>query len=160
MVFGAEQKVQRHHASLRRYRRGVGGRRDGEIDVAGFQQLQHLRLLAKLRAGILIDQELPLAQLLHLVGEDVTGDAVTGRVRLVIGEAIMLFLRVGAERNGCDGGTKQDAARKRRHANDGHLISPDLLASCMAVCRARRQALWTGIYWAKGLSANPLLSMT
>src|SRR5580692_5265494 len=37
------------------------------------------------------------------------GDAVAGRVRLVIGEAIVLFLRVGAERNGGDGGTKQDA---------------------------------------------------
>ena len=113
MVFGAKQKVQRHHAGLRRYRRGIGGRRDGEIDIAGFQQLQHLRLLAKLRAGILIDQELTLAQLLHLVGEDVIGNAVTGRVRLVIGEAVVLFLRIGAERNGCDGGTEQDVAHRQ-----------------------------------------------
>jgi len=87
--------------------------------------LQHLRFLAELRAGILIDQELALAQLLHLIGEEVGGDAVAGRVRLVIGEAIVLFLRVGAKRNGCDGGSKQDAAHKQRHANDGHLISPD-----------------------------------
>ena len=136
MVFRAEKEMQRHHAGLRRYRRGVGGRCDGEIDIAGFQQLQHLRFLAELRAGILIDQELALAQLLHLVGKEVGGDAVAGRVRLVIGEAVVLFLRVGAERNGCCGGAEQDAAQKRRNANDGHWISPYLLVSCPAVCRA------------------------
>src|SRR6202023_4228680 len=129
---GAEQEVHRHHAGLRRYRRSVGGRRDGEIDITGFQQLQHLRFLAELRAGILIDQELTLAQLLHLVGEDVTDDAVAGRVRLVIGEAIVLFLRVGAKWNGDDGGTEQDASQMRRNANDGHWISPYLVVSCTA----------------------------
>jgi hypothetical protein len=40
-----------------------------EIDIAGFHQLQHLRLLAELRAGILVDQHRALAQFLQLVGE-------------------------------------------------------------------------------------------
>jgi hypothetical protein len=51
-----------------------------------------LRLLAKLRARILIDQHRAFAQFLEPFGENVTGDAITRGLRLVIGEAIMLWL--------------------------------------------------------------------
>ena len=51
----AEDEVQREHARLRRQRRGVRGRRDDEVDVAGAHLLQHLRFLAELRAGELVD---------------------------------------------------------------------------------------------------------
>ena len=94
MRFRAEQEVHRHHAGLRRQRRGVGGGGNAEFDVARFHQLQDLRLLPELRAGILIDQHGALAQVLELVGEDIAEDAVSGRLRLIIGEAVMLdFLR-------------------------------------------------------------------
>ena len=66
VVFVAEQEMQRHHAGLRRDRRGVGGRDDGELDIARLDQLQHLRLLPELRAGILVDQHGALAQFLEL----------------------------------------------------------------------------------------------
>ena len=89
VVFGAEQEVQRHHAGLRRERRGVRRRADAELDVAGLHQLQHLRLLPELRAGILVDDHRALAQLLELVGEDVAGDAVPGVARLVVGESVV-----------------------------------------------------------------------
>ena len=37
----------------------VGRRYDGEVDVAGFHQLQELRLRAESRARILVDSTLP-----------------------------------------------------------------------------------------------------
>ena len=67
--------------------------RDDEIDVAGADLLQHLRLLAELRAGELVDHHRALAQLAELGGEDVAGDAVAGGVRLVIAEAEMPLAR-------------------------------------------------------------------
>jgi hypothetical protein len=92
VTFIAEQEMQRHHPGLRGNRRGVGRGDDGELDVAGFDQLQQLRLLAELRAGILVDQHGALAQLLELVGEQVAGDRIAGVARLVIGKAIMFYL--------------------------------------------------------------------
>ena len=92
--FRAEQEVHRHHAGLRRQRRGIRRGGNAEFDVARFHQLQDLRLLPELRAGILVDQHRALAQVLELVGEDIAEDAVTRRLRLIVGEAIMLhFLR-------------------------------------------------------------------
>src|SRR5438046_7665920 len=40
---GAEQEMHRHHAGLRRQRRGIGRRRNAELHVACFHQLQDLR---------------------------------------------------------------------------------------------------------------------
>ena len=97
MIGVAEQEVQRHHAGLRRDRRGIGRRDDGEVDVAGLHQLQELRLLPELRARILVDQHRALAQFLELGGKHVVGDAVAGIELLIVGEAIMLdLLRAGA----------------------------------------------------------------
>ena len=90
VIVGVEQEMQRHHAGLRRDRRGVGRRHDGEIDVARLHQLQDLRLLPELGARILIDQHLALAQILQLGREDIVGDAVSGIELLVVGEAIVL----------------------------------------------------------------------
>src|SRR6266513_2131931 len=45
-------------------------RRNAELHVACFHQLQDLRFLAELRAGILVDQHAALAHLLQLVAED------------------------------------------------------------------------------------------
>src|SRR5712692_7015833 len=88
--------MQRHHAGLRRHGRGVRRRRNGEIDVARFQELQHLRLLAELRTRILVDDEGALAQFLELGGEEIAGNAVSRGLRLVIGEAVVLrVLRAG-----------------------------------------------------------------
>ena len=109
VIFVAEQEVQRHHAGLRRDRRGIGRGDDGEIDVAGLHQLQQLRLLPELRARILVDQHGALAQFLELGGKDVVGDAVAGIELLVVGEAIMLrLLRAGA-------GGKQHRRRGDQH---------------------------------------------
>ena len=72
---------------------------DAEFDVARFHELQDLRLLPELRARILVDQHRALAQFLELVGEDIADNAVAGRLRLIIGEAIMLdVLCAGTER--------------------------------------------------------------
>ena len=92
MRLGAEQEMHRHHAGLRRQRRGIGGRGNTELDIAGFHQLQDLRLLPELRAWILVDQHAALAQFLQLVGEDIAEDAIAGGLGLIIGEAIMLHL--------------------------------------------------------------------
>ena len=60
-------------------------------------QLQELRLLPELRAGILVDQHGALAQFLELGGKDIVGDAVAGIELLIVGEAIVLhLLRAGA----------------------------------------------------------------
>ena len=92
MIFRAEKVVQRHDAGLRRHCRGVRRRRDAELDVAGFHELKHLRLLSELRARILIDQHGALAQVFQLVGKDIAEDAVPSGLGLVIGKAIMLHL--------------------------------------------------------------------
>ena len=92
MRFGAEQEMHRHHAGLRRQRRGIGRGGNAELDVARFDQLQHLRLLPELRAGILLDQHGALAQRLELVGEDIAKDSIASRLGLIVGEAIMLHL--------------------------------------------------------------------
>ena len=42
---------------------------DAEIEVAGLHELQDLRFLPELRAGILVDQHRALAQLLELVAK-------------------------------------------------------------------------------------------
>jgi len=73
-----------------------------EIDVTGLHQLQQLRLLPQLRAGILIDQHGTLAQLLELGREHVIGNAIARIELLVVGEAIMLhFLRIRAHGKHC-----------------------------------------------------------
>src|SRR5262249_48464847 len=102
MVFRAEEIVQRHHPGLRRYGRGVRRRRDAELDIAGFHELEHLRLLPELGARILIDEHRALAELLELVGKDVAEDAVSGRLGLVIGKAIMLPLLRARDVWSCD----------------------------------------------------------
>src|SRR5207237_10703984 len=89
--------MQRHHTGLWRDRRGVGRGDDREFDVAGFHQLQELRLLAELRTRILVDQHGALAQFLEPGGKHIVGDAVSSIELLVVGEAIVSdFLRAGA----------------------------------------------------------------
>ena len=124
MVFRAEQEVQRHHAGLRRQRRGIGRRADAELDVAGLHELQHLRLLAELGAGILVDQHRALAELLQLVGEDVAGDAVARRVGLVVGEPVVLGLGVGAGRGERQAGGQEQGGRDAAQRRFGHGVSP------------------------------------
>src|SRR5262249_45340478 len=77
---------------------------EAELNVARLDQLQHLRLLAELAAGILVDQHRALAQFLELLGEDVAGDAVARADRLVVGELVVLGLR---ERVATEGQTGQ-----------------------------------------------------
>src|SRR5207237_10832182 len=86
-LFGAEREVQRNAARLWRHRGRIRRRRDDEVDVTGSQLLQNHRLLAELRAGELIDRELAAAQLLELGVEQIRGDAVGRRARLVVAEA-------------------------------------------------------------------------
>src|SRR5258708_3342581 len=89
MILGAENPMDRHDAGFGLHGGGVGRRRDDEVDVAGADLLKHLRFLAELRAGKLVDRQRALAELGQLVHEDVAGDAVAGRVRLVVAEAEM-----------------------------------------------------------------------
>jgi hypothetical protein len=70
VIVRTKQKVQRHDASLRRDRRRVRRGNNGKINVAGFDQLQDLRLLTQLRPGILLDEHRPLAQLLESSGKN------------------------------------------------------------------------------------------
>ena len=102
VVFRAEEIVQGHHAGLRRHGRGIGRRGDAELDIAGLHELQHLRLLSELGARILIDQHRALAQLFQFVCKDVAEDAVSGRLGLVICEAIMLHLLRARDVRNCD----------------------------------------------------------
>src|SRR5215471_2434508 len=92
MVFTAKQEVQRHHAGLWRQSRSVGRRADAELNVARLNELKDLRLLTKLGAGILVDQHRAFTQFLELVREQITGDAVSGGLGLVVGETKMLYL--------------------------------------------------------------------
>ena len=93
MVLVAEDEVQGEHAGLRRHAGRVRGCRDDEVDVTRPQLLQRLRLGAQLRAGELIDAELAAAQRLQLFVEQVRGDAVSRRHRLVVGEAELALRR-------------------------------------------------------------------
>jgi hypothetical protein len=118
VVLVAEQEVQREHAGLGRQRGRVGGRRDHEVDVAGAQLLQHLRLLAELRARELVDAEVAARQLLELGVEDIGGDPVRRGGRLVVGETERALLRQhlwrrGAQRGAGHGG--QPHAARRGH---------------------------------------------
>ena len=82
----AKQKMQRKDACLRRESRGVGRRGNREIKVAGSQKLKDLRLLPQLSARILFDDEGIPAELGELGSENVRGDAVAGRARLIVGK--------------------------------------------------------------------------
>ena len=128
VLVGAEQEMQRHHAGLRRDRRGIGGRDDREIDIAGSDQLQDLRFLPELRAGILIDQHGSLAQFLELGGKYIVGDAVAGIELLIVGEAIMLGLLCAR--------TRRERHRRRRNGQTYHsLQSIHCVASpCLDFC--------------------------
>src|SRR5712671_3574930 len=108
LMLCSSERNRKCSAGLRRDRRGVRRRHDGEIDIAGSHQLQDLRLLSELRAGILVDQHGALAQFLELGGKYVVGDAVAGIELLIVGEAIMFCLpraRTCSEQNSrsCDG---------------------------------------------------------
>ncbi len=124
MVLVAHQEMQGHDAGLRRQRRGVGRRGQAELDVACLHELQHLRFLAELGAGILVDQHRALAELLQLVGEDGGGDAVARADGLVVGDLVVLGLRVGAGR-----GERQAGGDEQRRCNAtqeclGHVFPP------------------------------------
>ncbi len=86
VILVAEDEMDREHAGLRLDRRRIGRRDQDEIDVAGLDLLQGLRLLAELGAGILIDLECALAQLRELLREEIGGNAVGARLRLIVGE--------------------------------------------------------------------------
>ena len=85
--------MNREHAGLGLRGRGVGGRQQHEVDVAGLHLLQRLRFGAELRAGILIDRQRALAQLRQLLAEHVGADAVAAGLRLVVGERELALLR-------------------------------------------------------------------
>ncbi len=122
MIFRPEQKMQRHHAGLRRERSGVRRRTDAELDVARLQELQNLRLLPKLRSGILIDEHGALAQLLELFGKDVAGNAVTGVSRLVVGKAeVASFLGLSRRRPTGARQAERDQANDSRRSE--HFLS-------------------------------------
>ena len=71
------------------------------------------RLLAELRAGELVDAHLAAAQLLELGIEDVGGDAVGRRSRLVVGEC-ELALR-----------TRRTSACEQQQGSREHAAEPD-----------------------------------
>ena len=104
VIVGAEDEMDREDTGLRLQGRRVGGRCDAEIDIAGAQLLQHLRLLAELGAGELVDQQRVVAEFGELGGEGVAGDAIGRGVRLVVGEAEMPYIispcRIGDRRGG------------------------------------------------------------
>ena len=112
----AEDEVEREHAGLRRERRGVRGRGDDEIDVAGTHLLQHHRLLAELRERKLIDRELAAGELLELRVEHVRRVAVAGRFRLVVAEGELALRRGLVER----AGGEEHSGAERKGAADLH----------------------------------------
>src|SRR5204863_8710419 len=113
VILVAEDEVQGEYARLRRQRRGVRRRGDDEVDIARAHLLQHDRLLAELRAGELVYAELAAAQLLELGIEDVGGDAVGRRSRLIVGEC-ELALR-----------TRRTCACEQQQASREHAAEPD-----------------------------------
>src|SRR5262249_14610986 len=86
-------------------------RTDHEVDIAGADLLQHLGLLPQLRAGKLVDRHRPVAHLHEFAIEEVRGDAVAGRVRLVIGETKMPRLIRSRRRPGKDANRDCDGCR-------------------------------------------------
>jgi hypothetical protein len=112
-------------AGFRRHRRSVRGGRDHEVDVAGADFLQHLRLLPQLRAGELVDPHRAMAEFAEFGVEQVRRDAVARGVRLVIGEAVVMD--VGGLRSR---GEQADHGGKRRaHAPRAHLLSSRFAAA-------------------------------
>jgi hypothetical protein len=111
---GAEDVVDRQHAGFRRDGGRVRGGRDHEVDVAGADLLQHLRLLPQLRARELIDQHRALAEFRQLGVEQVRGDAVARRMRLVIGEAVVMDVR----------GLRDDAAEQADRRGQRRAYAP------------------------------------
>ena len=135
----AEQEVEREHARLRRQRRRVGGRRDDEVDVAGAQLLQHLRLLAELRAGELVDAHLAARELLELGVEDVGGDAVGGRRRLVVREAELARRLRRSERSGEPARPNDQAAQEAQSGANCSWSSPPFGAAADVPARSTQR---------------------
>ena len=92
---------------------------DDEVDVAGADLLQHHRLLAELRAGELIDAHRAFAQFHELGIEHVGGDAVGGRMRLVVAEGVFLEFGVGAGGHG----KRHDTGGKSRACENSDSVS-------------------------------------
>ncbi len=113
VILVAEDEVDREHPRLGRDGCGVGGGRKDEIDVAGADLLEHLRLLPQLPAGKLVDDQRPVAQLLELVGEGVCRKAVGGGMRLIVAEGEVTLGGAGAL-------SCQRQARERRRSGDPH----------------------------------------
>src|SRR5262249_1606489 len=124
--------------------RRVRGRGDDEIDVAGADLLQHLRLLAELRARELIDDHGSPAELLQLRGEGVARESVGRAVRLVIAEGVMLL--------GVSGGCGERQARERQDAakKPGSIAPHEILPSFAPSPgrRACRIVVSDQLYWA------------
>ena len=123
VIVRTKQEVQRHDAGLRRDGRRVRRGNNGKINVAGFDQLQDLRLLTQLRPGILLDEHRPLAQLLESCGKQIVCHAVAGRDLLIVSEAIMLDL--------LSMGTDGSDESSRGHDGDGNGLG---LADGHCVC--------------------------
>ena len=94
-----------------------------EIDIAGAQLLQHLRLLAELGAGELIDNHRTMTQIGKLRGEGIAGDTIGRRLGLIVGKAEMphLIRRRRAGERHCE-----DGQNPNNDAAAIHDISPRL----------------------------------
>src|SRR5262249_41154868 len=84
----------------------------------------------KLCARILIDQHRPLAQFLELLGEDVADDTVARVLRLVVGEAEMALLRLGARGNERQQREDEQAAENNAIEQHGGVSSAYILEVC------------------------------
>jgi len=106
-----------------------------KVDVAGFDQLENLRLLPQLCARILIDQHRALAQVLELGGKQVVGDAVAGIKLLIVCKAIVLRLlrvRVRANNHAC---RKTEDGSNGRDAVHAHLRSSRIFSGFFRIDR-------------------------
>jgi hypothetical protein len=119
MRFIAEDEMDREDARLRLRGRGIGGRQEDEVDVAGLHFLQRLCLGAELRARILIDRERALAQFHQLLVEHLRAGAITAALRLIVGEGKLAIL---CERRGRRGksGAQNEAGQNRGQTDSGH----------------------------------------
>src|SRR5206468_2836090 len=95
-------------------RRGIRRRDDREFDVTRLDQLQKLRLLPELGAGILVDDHRPL-EFLELGGEHVVSDAVAGIELLIVSEAVVLYVLGGRTR------TEKNCRRSKRAKKPRHV---------------------------------------
>ena len=100
MLIRPEQIMDRQHTGLRRNRRGVGGGTEDEIDVAGADFLQHLRLLPQLTAGELVDDHRTAAEFGQLRRKQIAADTVSRGVWLIVSKAVML--NVGRTNGRCE----------------------------------------------------------